>query len=362
VEIYGVNFPLMFGTWIHYALEKYYDPMLKRDPVESFKTIYTYTWEGGIVGEEWLDHTYDLHPVLEGKNKAGNLYKIRGLKDILPDPFPDEFEQHYALGVGMMEFYKDYAERNDDFIVVAAESTYSIPLGFESVDIREDSPNYGKSLEVHARGKRDAITYYPERDKYGLIDHKTAARIDEDYFAKLDKDEQCSNYLWATQQEALLYDLPWQGKVVDRIIYNALRKNFPKPPTPLKNGFPSLNRAAEGTNATLFEKYVRDNGLVEWFQHDEKAQAYYSYLCNVGDAMFIQRDMVTRNKYEIEATGKHLRMIAEEMTSGAVSIYPNPTGNFGCIHCAFRAPCIAADDGSDWQGMLADSYEENRDR
>jgi len=362
VEIYGVNFPLTFGTWVHYALEKYYDPMLKRDPVESFKTIYDLQVNGGIVGEEWLEHSYDIHPVLEGKSKDGRLFKLRGLLDLIPDPNISEFDTHLELGIGMMEFYKDYAARNDDFTVVAAESVYSIPLGFERMDIREDSPNYGKKLEVHARGKRDAILYWPERDKYGLIDHKTAARIDEDYFVKLTKDEQCSNYLWATKQEALLYDLPWQGKVVDRIIYNALRKNFPKPPTPLKNGFPSLNKSQEGTNATLFEKYVRDNGLIDWFENDEKAQTYYNYLCKMGDDMFVQRDPISRNKYEVEATGKHLVMVAKEMTSQEIAIYPNPTGNFGCIHCTFRAPCIAADDGSDWMGMLSDSYEENRDR
>lgn len=376
VEIYGVNFPLWFGTGIHFALERFYDPMLSHDPVESFKTWFQYQWEGGLVDESWLEHTYDVSPrIVEGTFKVldtfdgkkathktvNRLYQIRGLQELIPDPYPEEFEAHYELGIGMMEFYKSYAKRVDDFVVVAAESVYSIPLGFEVKDIREDSPNYGKKLEVHARGKRDAITFYPETGKYGLIDHKTAARIDESYFAKLDKDEQCSNYLWATMQEALLYDLPWQGKVVDRIIYNAIRKSFPKPPTPLKNGYPSLNKANEGTTAELFMEYIRDNDLEFWFHEDEKAQAYYNYLVQQGDSLFVQRDVVTRNKYEVEATGKHLRMIAEEMTSDP-AIYPNPTGNFGCIHCAFRSPCIAADDGSDWMGMLADSYEENRDR
>ena len=62
VEIYGINFPMWFGTGIHYGLEKYYDPILKRDPIESFLTWFQYQWEGGIVGEEWLNLTYDIHP------------------------------------------------------------------------------------------------------------------------------------------------------------------------------------------------------------------------------------------------------------------------------------------------------------
>ncbi len=34
-----------------------------------------------------------------------------------------------------------------------------------------------------------------------ILTHNTAGRIDEDYFIKLEKDEQVSNYLWATMQE-----------------------------------------------------------------------------------------------------------------------------------------------------------------
>lgn len=373
VSIYGVNMALWFGTGIHYALEMYYDPILKRDPVESFKTWYQYQWEGGIGSDHWLERTYDIHAQkLEPKEWAGEdyedyggpLWRIRGLRDLLPNVelVQEEFELHKELGIGMLTFYKDYAEKNDEFVVVAAESSYSIPLGFEAVDIREDSPNYGTKLEVHARGKRDAIIFFPEYDKYGIIDHKTAALINEQYFKKLEKDEQCSNYLWAAIQEAKMHGYPWSGKMVDRVIYNAVRKNYPKEPTRLKNGLLSVDRTKEGTTADLFKAAVlSDPDLEYWFRNNDKAQSYYAYLCEMGDSLFIQRDLVTRNAHEIEATGTHLKLIAMEMVESPY-IYPNPTGEFRCLECAFRSPCIAADDGSDWQGMLADGYENNRDR
>lgn len=371
VEIYGVNVPLWFGSGIHYALEMYYHPGLKRDPVEAFKTWYTYQWEGGDVTEDWLERSYDVHAQYLGewasdtdpkKNVVHGLYRIRGLRELLPDPVPEEFEQHLELGIGMLTYYKEYSEKNDEFVVVAAESQYSIPLGFERIDRREESPNYGKRIEVHARGKRDAVIYFPEYDKYGIIDHKTAIKIGDDYALKLTKDEQCSNYLWATIQEAALFDLPWNGKTVDRVIYNALRKNYPKPPTPLKNGFPSMDRQKEGTTAEYFAEYIRKNGLAEWYNDDERAQAYYNHLLTQGDTLYIQRDLVTRNKYEVEATGAHLRMIAEEMLADDLRVYPNPTGEFLCLRCQFRSPCIAKDDGSDWMGMLSEAYEESKGR
>ena len=366
VEIYGINFNLWFGTGIHYALEKYYDPMLRRDPVEVFKTWFNYQWEGGVVGEEWLELTYDIHPRLVEVgvpvDPGAQIWTIKGLRDILPDPIEAEFIGYKELGIGMLEFYKDYAARKDDFEVVAVESTYSIPLGFEVLDRREESPNYGKKTEVHARGKRDQIAWYPERHKFAVMDYKTAARVDEDYFLKNEKDEQFTNYLWATKYEAKYYDLPWYAHEVDRVIVNAMRKNYPKPPTILKSGFLSVNRQEEGTTADLFMQAVADNGLELWYEDDEKAQKYYNWLVTQGDDNFVQRDVVFRNEYEIENAHKHITQIAQEMLREDIPVYPTPTGAQSCLKCVFRAPCIAKDDGSDWHGMLEDGYEYNRDR
>lgn len=373
VTIYGMSdnaIAMWYGTGCHYAMQMYYDPMLRRDPVESFKTWFQFQWEGGMVTKDWLDLTYDVHPRLDGAldltdPDGGERWHIKGLKELLPnlELVEEKFEYHRDLGIGMMEYYKDYAERHDDFIVVAAESSYSIPLGFESLDIREDSPNYGQSLEVHARGKRDAIIYWPDRDAYGIIDHKTAETVGEDYFTKLENDEQCSNYLWATMQEAQLFDLPWKGKMISHIIYNVLRKRFPQPPTITTKDVPSIDRQKEGTTAELFQEAIIGVPYrEEWFKSNDKAQAYYTYLCEVGEENFVTRKPVPRNKYQIEATAIHLRMIAEEMLDPDLRIYPSPSGNFMCIQCAFRAPCLAKDDGSDWQGMLADGYTYNKDR
>lgn len=373
VEIYGIYFPFWFGNGIHYSLQEMYDPMLKRDPVEVFKTWYGYQWEGGIVSEKWLDLTYDIHPRLSDASnivatkdhvESNIFWEIKGLRDLLPDPIEEEFQQYLELGIGMLEYYKSYAERKDDFEVVAVESTYSIPLGFEAIDRREDSPNYGKSIEVHARGKRDKIAWYPERGRFAITDYKTVDRMDEDYFLAYEKNEQITNYLWATKEEAKHYpDMPWYANEVDRVIITGLRKNYPKPPTILKSGFPSINRQSEGTTAELFMAAVSSDPAIElWYEDDEKAQAYYNYLVTQGDDLFVVRHTELRNEYEIKAAGEKIKMIAQEMLNPDLNIYPNPTNSKGCLKCMFRAPCIAKDDGSDWMGMLDDGYEYNRDR
>ncbi len=377
ITIYGVNPPLWFGTGIHYALQLHYDPILQRDPVETFKTWWTWQVEGGIVLEDELEQVLDVEPTLVPGQKFDtqhgpayesmdryepDMYKVRGMRELLPEFFEDEWLELRDLGIGMMTFYKEYAEKNDNFDIIAAESSFSVPLGFESIDTREESPNYGKSLEVHARGKRDAIIQWHDTGLYGIMDHKTAGKMDDDYFKKLEKDPQCSTYLWASQEEAKIHDLPW--KKIEYVLYNVLRKKYPQSPTPLQSGKPSVDRANEGTTAELFEQYVRDNNLTSWFESEkgEKAQGYYTWLLEQGDKNFIIREPVYRNVHEAYNTGEQIKMIAKEMLAADLPIYPNPTGDWLCTNCPFRAPCIAADDGSDYTAMLVDGYERNRDR
>ncbi len=357
VDIAGINFPLWYGSGIHYCLEKYYDPFLPRDLHESWRTWYEVQMNGGVITEEWLERTYDNHP----QPLEGGKWLIRGLKELHPDPIMEDFEYHDDLAMGMLSFYKEYAAREDRFIVVAAESVFSVPLGFESIDTREDSPNYGKKLEVHARGKRDGILYNPINDLFGLIDHKTAAAVDEEYFTKLEMDPQCKTYTWAGQEEARIHDLPY--KKIHGVVYNVLAKKYPKSPTVLRDGVsPSINRKEESTTAELFMQYVMDAGIKELYDIDTKWQAYYNWLAQLGDKQYIWREIALYNQHEIQAHGNHLRMIAKEMLNPDLQIYPTPSGNWLCTKCQFRAPCLAKDDGSDYVYMLADGYEENKGR
>lgn len=355
-DVSGVNPNLWFGTGIHYALEHYYHPLLKRDPVETFSTWFLIQWEGGAVEESFLEQTYDNNP----HKLANGMYQVRGLRDILPQYEEDEFFTLRELGIQMMKYYKVYAEEHDDFEIVATESVYSVPLGFESIDTREESPNYGKLVEVHARGKRDTIIYWPRLDQFGVRDHKTASVVNEDYFSKLDSDPQINNYLWASREEARHYDRPWTK--IDACLYEALLKAYPKPPTVLKSGLPSLNRADESTTSKYFSDFIIENNLEVWYDNTEKAQAYYNWLVEYGDKRFIQRKTTYRSQKFMDNTGENLRAIAREMLSPDLALYPRFTNENSCIKCAFRAPCLSVEDGADAEFILSNNYETNRGR
>jgi hypothetical protein len=373
----GINTDLWFGTGIHWALEQYYNPGLRHDPVESWKTWFDIQWRGGVVTEEWLDRVYDLNPrpahqsimhhQTVGEFRENPLWIVRGLEDIIPDPDTEIYDSLLELGINMMQAYKDYAARMDGFEVLCTEHDFSIPIWdyeneciLKAVDIREQSPNYGKTLEVHNRGRMDAIWAKPN-GKLGVIDHKTSSRIDEDFFEKLESDEQCTSYLYAAEVEAKYYGLPYAGEAMEEIVYNVLRKTYPKPPTILRGGLFSVDRTNESCTYDMLMAWINENNIdVESLSQTHKN--YIAYLQELGDDQFFIRKQVRRNRHELASAGYLMYLEAMDMLDPNLRIYPNKSNDWRCLRCAFRAPCIAKDDGSDWQTMIADNYVRQRDR
>lgn len=379
-DVHGINIPMFFGTAIHWALEQYYNPGLRRDPVEAFKTYWDILWRGGVVTAEWLDRVYDLKPrpipssmsgvqaveKIDGEwQEVTMTWVVRGLEDIIPDPDHNQFDELLELGIQMMTFYKTYAAKNDNFTMLMSEHDFSVPIWdfdndriLTAVDVREESPNFGKTLEVHARGRMDGVWIKPN-GKLGIIDHKTAEKVGEEYFLKLDTDEQCTSYLWAGEIEAQYYDLPHKGEPLEEVVFNVLRKAYPKPPTEVRGGMFSVDRTKESCTYDILMEWIRTN--IPGVALSEKQQGYVDWLKEVGDEQFIIRKLVRRNRHQLRNAGYRMYLEALDML-GEPRIYPNIRNDFQCINCAFRAPCLAKEDGSDWQQLIRDNYSVNKDR
>ena len=358
-EEHGVAMPLWFGSGIHWALKHYYDPLLRRDPVETFKTWWNLQWYGGTITEDWLDASPDSNP----QQVDNGMYKARGLEWILPmaEVEREAFEEHLELGVGMLTFYKEYAALKDNFTVLAAEHTFSVPIYDFDNDcemVRVD-PRDGQEKPVHLRGTQDAIIQDNETGKYGILEHKSAIKIDDEYFVKLDKDEQCTTYMFAGEVEAKVNGFPYTN--IEFVLYNAIRKAFPRPPTITKRGDISIDRTKESTTYEMLMDTIDEYGLTDFWELDEKLKNYVEYVKEKGDEQFVVRTPVYRNRHEIYSCGERVFYEARDMLNDP-AIYPNPTGQWNCLRCIFRAPCIAKDDGSDWQMMLDDQFEKNRTR
>jgi hypothetical protein len=270
-SVYGVQENLWFGTGIHHALERYYNPLLKEHPAIAFAAWFDIQWLGGTISPDEVKEFADRNPVL----RADGNYKVDGLGDILSDPDAEEkFLEYKDLGIGMMNYYVPYAEEHDTFQVISTEHDFSVPVLSPDgeplywVDNREMpegwEPNFeegnefgpymrwagldeeitldGKDViqkQVHVRGRSDVIVQDQEHGRYGIRDYKTAATIGQDYFRHLELDEQCTSYLTFCELEARINNLEYTQ--VEYIDYVALLKAYPKPPTFTSRGLPSLD-------------------------------------------------------------------------------------------------------------------------
>lgn len=393
-QVHGIREPLWFGTGIHYALEKYYNPGIRQDPAATWLAWFDLQWNGGLVTADEVGEFVDREPVLvhNGEGLLNDYYRVAGLKDVLPFGDDPEVEEHFMqvrdLGRGMMEFYKDYAEREDNFAVIATEHDFSVPIldGEGKPLYRVDNrampegwkPNFEENTygplmwddvvngeavvmkQVHARGRMDLIIQDLENGRFGIKDYKTTARLDDDYFRHLELDEQCTTYLRCAEVEAELYDLEY--KSVEFVCYEAILKGYPKPPTITKKGYPSINRQSETTTAKMFEQVIETMGLRPIFNMDIKMQEYYTWLLETGDKRFINRTETWRNRIQKANAGIRLYYEALDMLDPNLRLYPNPTKNYGCLNCIFRGPCIAVETGADFQSILDGGYERNWDR
>jgi hypothetical protein len=403
-SVLGIEKNLWFGTGIHKALERYYNPAIRDDPAIAFEAWFDLQWHGGIVSDtevrEFVDR--DPRPIvheIDGNVQSGNPtdiykeWKVAGLVDVLPDGYRDDemFMGLKELGINMMKFFKDYSEANDDFAVILVEHDFSVPVlnakgePLYAVDNRmmpdgwepnfdegnefgpyivegfdDGEGNYTLTKQVHVRGRMDLIIQEHESGRYGIRDFKTASRIGDDYFRHLELDEQCTSYLGFGQLEARLHNLEF--KELEFIDYQALLKSYPKPPTPLKDGTPSLGRSTETTTAKLFEEYIDNNGLRELFNLDPKMQNYYSWLLELGDDRFIKITRTWRNHSQRLNAMVRLHAEAQDMLNPNMVAYPNPTKNYSCLNCAFRIPCIQAETGDDYTMTLEDGYMPNWNR
>ena len=366
-DVGGVYQPFFFGTGIHHALESFYTPGISRDPVEAWKTWFDIMWVGGTITADWLDKVYDLKPQpVQDTNTLSGLYLVKGLRDILPDVDAYGFDEMRELGVGILENYKRYAAEQDGFEIVATEHDFSVPIwDYEKNEIlmardtREDSPNYGKMLEVHSRGRMDGMWVNPG-GRMGLIDHKTADKMDGELDAKLESDEQITTYLWAAEIEALYYDLPHKGQPMQELIYNVIRKAVPRPPTIVRGGLFSVDRNNESTTYDLVREWLHDADIM-YSDLPEKQQGYVDWLREVGDEQYFVRKLVRRNRHQLDSIGKRIYLEALDML-GDVRIYPNFRKDWSCLNCAFRPPCMAMETGEDWKYLIENNYASTKDR
>lgn len=328
-----------------------------------------------------------------GFNRFGDPVKaLQGYYAAFPaEDRPMLADEHYALGVGMLEYFKEwYPKHNRDYgfeTVWLDENRQVVPPGTEGAKplieesfmldigvkawVRADTEEIiDESLAFMYEGRmvikaddNDGLPWeesqYVEVYQVPLMYHGTMDRIVQDRLGrwwimdwktaksadtnKLDTDDQISAYMWAAEQ--------WFGRPIHGFVYVQLTKDVAKPPRRLQNGSLSVDKKQKTTYALVRQAIIDDYGEVH------KAPANLINFLNIlaeqespeGDR-FIRWDLVTRNKEQKESTYYHILAEAHLMKSPHLRLFPNPTRD--CIwDCPFRDACLMTDRGETEQAQ-----------
>lgn len=360
------NINFWFGSGIHFAMEDFFGYNKFGDPIRAFQAYYA-------------------------------AFK--------PEDRPVESDDHYYLGMGMLDYFKTWYSRHNEIPqfqtiwldknnqVVAPATPGARPLVEESfmldlnikvwvaADTEEvislkdntihkddkgfyikpdpqtdglfkplwdiDDRQYIKQVPLYYHGTLDRVVI-DRQGRWWIMDWKTAKSADTN---KLDTDDQISAYMWAAEQ--------WFGHPIHGFVYVQLTKDLAKPPKRLANGNLSVDKKQKTTHALLKQELIKEYGTVS--KAPQKLIDFLTFLAEQetpeGDR-FVRWDLVLRNREQKHSTYKHILAEASMMANPNLYLFPNPTRD--CIwDCPFREACILEDMGKkkDAQVWLDTNFE-----
>jgi len=263
---------LWFGGGIHLCIEAFYK--------KSLETL-EYVWE------KYCDATLDMSTV-----------------DL------DALTEATILANGMMRWYKDFAEKNDDFTVIEVEKTFDVKV---------------PRTRVVLTGRFDLLIQ-DQSGRLWIVDHKTCGKFTPD--RDIEMDDQFTAYLWIAREV---------GLNVSGVIVNMLRKKLPTVPKVLTSGALSQDKSQD----TTYDIYMT---AIKAFNLD--SLDYIDILDTLKNNEFFRRVKTMRSPRALDNFGKMVEQEVREMTSSKTPIYHNRT--FMCnSDCEYTTLCKCIEDGGD---------------
>lgn len=300
-----------FGTAIHAGLEAYYDPALWNDtqPVKNERAR-----------QAFKDSMKELQSLV----RVGDVEIEMG------------FAEEMTTGLAMLDQYFSWAPKHDNWEPRFTEVEFEIECEVFETYLDESGVYRSAMLMPFLyQGRIDLVV----EDEYGywIIDHKTAKQFSDVQWLWLD--DQCGSYAWAIQEKL--------GLEVRGVIYNQLRKSPPHPPRMLKSGAFSVAKNQD-TSFEVYLRTLREHGIDPHYYRD-----FLLYL-KQNPKEYVRRTKVNYTQKKLELIGKRIQKEAKEMINDP-AIYPTPS-QMNCNGCRFFAPCVAKQEGSDYETILHENY------
>jgi hypothetical protein len=300
-----------FGTGVHYALEDFHGWNKYGSPEVAFLAYVAATKATGKLPPTYLELT--------------------------------------DMGVGLLQYYSTYWLRNRrPFKIFWVDGKPQVEVRFE-IQLPILAPD-GDSIVYH--GTIDGVAEDDDGQLW-IVEYKTAKLFRTYHF---DVDDQITSYCWAAY---CIYDRPIAG-----VIYLQFKKKLPQYPRILANGKISVDKG-QGTTATMYRQAILDiYGEVKNAPPENVRFLNNLVIDETEDSdLFIRRDFIERNEYQIGAQGEKILLEAADMVNPDLPLYPNPSQQCGW-QCPLQSVCVAMDDGSDFESLLGsltvDREEEDR--
>lgn len=302
--------PLWFGSGIHFALESVHGSQ--------------YYPSGRAAFEDYVRAS------------------IEDAKDRLPPDWQDLLQ----LGRGMMDYYEnEWLTGRDALPTYVKDGVPQIEVQFE-VELPCPPELLGRAEidKLVYRGTIDRVAIDPVLGGLYIVEYKTAAQFE---ILHLNTDPQINAYMWAMKY---IYDLPCLG-----VIYQQHLKAVPEEARLLASGKISYDKR-QNTSHRRYQRALVDMYGKEYYKVAPPANIQcLNELCLMEDDMkdpYIRRDKATRSDRQIESEGVKVLIEAYEMINPDTPLYPYATRT--CKWCPFESPCLALDDGDDFEDILND--------
>jgi hypothetical protein len=278
------------------------------------------------------------------------------------EDLPDEAEEALDLACGMLTYYVEewLAEHPEEYetLWVGGVPQVEVEVAIDITGLLLEAQGYNRDgdgqwltkmlgdgeIEVHYVTTFDRVVM-DWHDRIWGLDYKTAAQFDE---LNLQTNPQAGAYDWSM---SLFYEP--SGYKPEGIIWQQHKKLQPKQPEVLKSGHLSLD-VRQATSYRLYKRAVLE-------RYGTIPDRYLDILAMLGDAQgdegdrFIRRDLLRRNQKQREVEQTKIVQEVLEMLDPGLPLYPNPTKDCSW-DCPFKAPCLAMDDGSDYEYILKSEY------
>ena len=301
---------LWTGRMLHFALAAYYEqvlddgkhPLPKKDYLDLLLSS----------ADFWLSQK--VTP--EIRNRLGPL-EMSTMNDTI------------NLVNGMLTNYLDTYYMQDKFEVVAVE---------EPIEVQIPGTNH------FLVGTLDMVVRW--KGKLWVLDHKGYKQFADP--SALELDDQMTAYCY----------LLWKkfGEYPAGAIYNELRKSLPCEPMLLKDG---KKLSKDKSIDTTPEKYI---ATIQ--KHGFDISEYDDILAKLEDNEFFKREIITRNKHELQAWEDNLVLEALDMDRAVKKniMYPSPTKDCSW-HCSeYRILCKCENEGGNAAGLKKMCYFVNAER